>query len=44
MQKGQVIERSGRFYVRFYNGEGRMVAKRICDLSRHSSCHRSRLI
>ena len=31
MQRGQVIERRGQFYVRFYNGEGRMVAKWICD-------------
>lgn len=31
MQRGQVIERSGRFYVRFYDSEGKMVAKWICD-------------
>jgi hypothetical protein len=31
MQRGQVIERSGRFYVRFYDSDGRMVSKWICD-------------
>jgi len=31
MQRGQVIERSGRFYVRFYDSGGKMVAKWICD-------------
>jgi hypothetical protein len=38
MQKGQIIERSGRFYVRFFNDEGRMVAKWTCDKdARHLS-------
>jgi len=33
IQKGQVVERSGRWYVRFYDKDGKMVTRWICDRS-----------